>query len=99
MQTCAGVPLEQQLSAIQAVLSTCRTKFPGDPLCGGSLGSLIQQAVRKNLQTYGRAQPHKQCSTGKLSVALSVLNPLAANMSTPTPWIVSNSLRLMTWLT
>lgn len=89
MQTCAGVPFEQQLSSFQGVLSTCGTKFPGDPLCGGTLGSLIQQAVRENLKSYGRAEPHKHCSIGKLFVSLSVLDPLATNLSNPKPWTIS----------
>jgi hypothetical protein len=90
MQTCAGVPFEQQLSAFQGVLTTCGTKFPGDPLCGGTLGSLIQQAVLTNLKTYGRADSHKHCSSGNLFVSLSVLDPTAASLSNPKPWTISS---------
>lgn len=89
MQTCAEVPFKQQLSSFQKVLSTCRKSYPGDPLCGGVLGSLIHKSVLTNLLTNGQPRPHRHCSN-KLFVSVSALDPLATTLSAPKSWTISN---------
>lgn len=89
IQTCAGVPFEQQLMGFKMVLSFCQTNYKNDPYCGGVLGELIRQSVLMNLKTFGRSEPHKHCRE-KLFVSLSALDPLATTLMQPKSWTISN---------
>jgi hypothetical protein len=89
IQTCAGVPFEQQLMGFKMILSFCQTNYKKDPYCGGILGALIKQSVLMNIKTFGHMKPHERCQD-KLFVSLSALDPLATTLMLPKSWTISN---------